>query len=171
VNTQTNNIFHNTNLFDTGAFQNTLSTTADSKIEQKKLINDFDSDLILENIDKTTKNKAVRLNLKIKTLERNLANINEQLELILLLNLDKDKDKKEQLSRFKTYLEFQIEKLRNEKKKFGLIYSVNGFLDEKIDTEAFKMCFLKLINLFNVIFSKAAHFLKNNEILKSGFKW
>lgn len=125
----------------------------------------------MENIDKTTKNKAVRLNLKINTLEKNLARINEQLELIQLLNLDEDKVKKAQLERFKSYLELQISKLKSERQKFGVLYCIQGFFGEKIDISKFKNSCIKT---FSTLKNKILKFLKlknNNSFLKSTYKW
>ena len=125
----------------------------------------------MENIDKTTKNKAVRLNLKINTLEKNLARINEQLELIQLLNLDEDKVKKAQLERFKSYLELQISKLKSERQKFGVLYCIQGFFGEKIDISKFKNSCIKT---FSTLKNKILKFLmlkNNNSFLKSTHKW
>ena len=85
---------------------NAFATVPVKKTQPKqKLINDFDSDLILEKIDKTVENKAVRINLKINAIKKNLTLVNEDLGLIDLLKLDKDEKKRKELLVLKEYLE------------------------------------------------------------------
>ena len=105
---------------------NLISTDKETTYEEEDAIDDVVQQVLeSENIDKTTKNKAVRLNLKINTLEKNLTKVNEELELMKILNLDKDKSKREQLSKFKAYLELQITSLKAEKKRFGVFERKN----------------------------------------------
>ena len=106
-----------------------------------KSINDFDSSLILENIDLSAKNKAVKINLKINALERELARITEQVELMCLLNLDRDKQKREKYIERKNYIEKQLKQLKEERKNYGVFYSLADFLREKINLAKAKKFF------------------------------
>jgi len=173
-------LFTKANLFGSNSGASTTFTSPIDHVSQQKCINDFDSSLILENIDKTTKNKAVRLNLKINTLEKNLTKVNEELELMKILNLDKDKSKREQLSKFKAYLELQITSLKAEKKRFGVFYSISGFIDENIDLKYFFKVknyimpyFKKYYNLvLNYVLNKKSNVGKfGTSVASSKFKW
>ena len=166
------NIFDNVSLFDSSAFLDKQNISTQSAFTCKqKTINDFDSSLILENIDKTAKNKAVKINLRINTLEKNLAKVSEELELIKLLNLEKDKDKREQLTKLKKNLELQITNLKKERKNFGILYSMTGFLEEKIYIKSIINVILTLCLKMRKYYFRVFDFLKNKKIFHSIFKW
>ena len=137
----------------------------------QKIIDDFDSSLILENIDKTAKNKAVQINLKINTLKKNLAKVSEQLELINLLNLDKDKSKKQKLTDIKAYLEFQIQNLEIERKNFGVIYSISGFVEEKVDIDSIVSASLKIYLFSKKYYQIFCNYIKSLKLQNTLFKW
>ena len=159
-------------LFETASLHNnTVAASHNKDSIHQKIIDDFDSSLILENIDKTAKNKAVQINLKINTLRKNLSKVTEQLELINLLNLDKDKSQKEKLTDIKSYLEFQIQNLEIERKNFGVIYSVSGFVEEKVDIDSIVSTLLK-IRLFTQKYYRIIYnYLKSLNVQNSLFKW
>lgn len=161
------NLFEKKNLFETSSLisgSNAFVTKPVKKeIHKEKFINDFDSTLILEKIDKTVKNKAVKINLKINTLERNLAFVAEELDLLELLKLEKDNKKREDLIASKKILEDKLAKLKNERKKFGLIYSISGFINEKIDFNKFKNYFTSFVNEVKKYDKIAINYLKSKD--------
>lgn len=171
------------NIFDGAAFFGEKSLALKKPMEfkvalpedekQQKMINDFDSSLILENIDKNVKNKAVKINLKISTLEKNLSRINDEYELLKLLNLEKDEKRREELKKFKDYLEVQLNKLKSDRKRFGIFYFLSGFFAGKIDCEKAKEIMLMLKNEVKKYDKMAISYLKSKNIdLKMlPFKW
>ena len=150
-------------------FQKSSFISQDDK--QQKMINDFDSSLILENIDKNVKNKAVRLNLKISTIERNLIKINEEYDLLKLLNLEKDVRRREELKKFKDYLENELQKLKSERKRFGIFYFLSGFFAGKIDYEKVKEIIHSLKNEIKKYDKAAISFIKSKNHKLIPFKW
>ena len=173
-NTAKNNLFENASIFrsDNAPKNNVVDFSVKAGASKKqKMINDFDSFLILENIDKTVKNKAVRINLKINALERNLGRINEELDLLKLLNLEKDVKRREELSDFKAHLEKQIDSLKLEKKRFGVWYFISGFFAEKVDYEALKTTFVTLKDEIKKYDKAAISFLKSKNPELFPFKW
>ena len=138
---------------------------------KQKMINDFDSFLILENIDKTVKNRAVKINLKINALERNLSRIKEEYDLLKLLNLEKDVKRRNELAQFKDYLEQQLTSLKDERRRFGVWYFISGFFAEKIDYDALKSSFNNLKDEIRKYDKAAISFLKSKDPDLLPFKW
>ncbi len=139
--------------------------------QKQKMINDFDSSLILENIEKSVKNKAVKINLKITTLEKNLTRINDEYELLKLLNLEKDIQRRDELKKFKDYLESEISKLKIERKKFGIWYFLSGFFADKVDYEAIKASLGALKEEIKKYDKAAISFIKSKNPDLLPFKW
>lgn len=104
---------------------------------QTKTINDFDSSLILEKINKTITNKAVKLGMKISTLQKELKSVNEKIELLKLLNLEADKKKLSALIQVKENIEGSLIKLEEEQKRKGIFYYFYSFFDEKFHISKF----------------------------------
>ena len=154
---QNKNLFSTNNIFDNNLFAsegNAFATNPANKTNKNdKVINDFDSSLILENVDLTAKNKAVKINLKINTLEKELARVTEQVELLCLLNLDRDKKKREKFIERKEYIEKQLKQLKDERKNYGIFYSLADFMREKINTINFKKFIDKQLPTIKKIFS------------------
>ncbi len=158
------------NKFSTNQMPVMTSSVAEEE-KQQKMINDFDSSLILENIDKNVKNKAVRINLKISALERNLSRVNEEYELLKLLNLEKDDKRREELKKFKDYLELQLNKLKSERKRFGIFYFLSGFFAGKVDYEKAKEIMFLLKNQIKKYDKIAISYLKSMKMKRLPFKW
>lgn len=153
-----------------------MSLTGDkvsSPIEKAcdKSINDFDSSLILENIDLSAKNKAVKINLKIIALEKELAKITEQVELMCLLNLDKDKQKKEKFMQRKARIEKQLSELKTERKNYGAFYTIADFAQEKIKFNKFKNSFDNYLPLIKKYYALILNSLKSLKNYNSIFRW
>ena len=171
------------NIFNTGGFLNggllsvkqqkpVLAEPIISESEQsQKMINDFDSSLILENIDKNVKNKAVKINLKINAIERNLSRINDEYELLKLLNLEKDEKRRDELKNFKDYLENKLQKLKSDRKKFGILYFLEGFFVGKVDCEKAKEIMRQLKNEVKKYDKIAISYIKSKNLKILPFKW
>ncbi len=126
------------------------------KIKQKtqtKTLNDFDSSLILEKINKTITNKAVKLGMKISTLQKELKTVNEKIELLKLLNLEADKKRLDGLTQVKENIEASLIKLEEEQKRKGLFYYLYSFFDEKFNISKF----IDLIKKFITPYMRILH--------------
>lgn len=164
---ETNTFKKSDNIFD--SLQNNSATSI--PMTKQKMINDFDSALILENIDKNVKNKAVKINLKIKTLEKELDKITEQLELIKLLNLEKDKSRKEKLEENKKYIENQLNNLIAERKNFGIYYSIIAFINSKIDIAVLKEKIIESYHKSLLFTKKLISYIDELHQKSSSVKW
>ncbi len=130
---------------------------------QTKTINDFDSSLILEKINKTITNKAVKLGMKISTLQKELKSINEKIELLKLLNLEADKKKLAALNQVKENIENSLIILEEEQKRKGLFYYLYSFFDEKFNISKF----IDIADKFLTPYVKIIHSYIMNFILKT----
>ncbi len=95
----------------------------------------------------------------------------EQLELIKLLNLENDKTKKIKLTEIKSYLEFQLQNLEIERKNFGIIYSISGFVEEKVDIDSIVSTMLKIRLFAQKYYRIIYNYIKSLNIQNSIFKW
>ena len=148
-----------------------ISIDPEADEQKQKMINDFDSSLILENIDKNVKNKAVRINLKINTLEKNLSRIREEYDILHLLNLKKDEKRREELKKFMNYVEKQLNNLKIQRKKFGIFYFLSGFFADKVDFEKAKEIMFLLKNEVKKYDKMAMSSLKSKNLKMIPFKW
>ena len=123
---------------------------------QTKTINDFDSSIILEKINKTITNKAVKLGMKISTLQRELKLLNEKIELLELLNLEADKKKLAALKQVKENIENSLMVLVEEQKRKGLFYYLYSFFDEKFNISKLFVYVNKFITPYIVKFQNYA---------------
>ena len=147
-------------------FLSTESPITSSKNDKQAWINDIDSSLILENVDKTAQNRVVKINLKLKTLEKTLGRISEELKVLQLFNLEEDKIKREQMMLLKQNIESQIESLKEEKKKFGIFYIISAYTNNKITYENLSLYLRKIIVLIQKYSSMVFNYLANNIYVK-----
>lgn len=166
---QQENMFGSSSIFNGG--EQNFFHTAESPINSEKndkqgWINDVDSSLILENIDKTAQNRVVKINLKLKTLEKTLYKISEELKVLQLFNLEEDKAKREQMLLLKRNIESQIADLKEEKKKFGIFYIISAYTNNKITYENLSQLAKTLVFLAKKYFYIALDYLKNNAYVK-----
>lgn len=167
-----NNQQEQNNMFTTGSIFNNIDSNmfitnenpieSNHKADKQTCINDLDSSLILENVDKTAKNRVVKIDLKLKTLEKTLYRISEELKLLELFNLASDKDKRAELIRIKSTIERQIEDLKLEKRKFGLFYILSSYTNNKLSYEIF----LKYFNIvYNFVKKYSGYIIDNKKII------
>ena len=134
---------------------------SEDKSENSKFLNDVDSSLIMENIDNSAKNRVVKINLKIKTLEKNLTKISEELKILELFNLDKDKDRREELNKLMQNILKQIENLKSEKAKYGIIYILAAYTNNKINIENTELFISRCVNSIKKYYLLFKHFVIN----------
>ncbi len=170
---QQQNLFSNNTLFQDNAAASFFATNnpiEDEKFDKQKWLNDVDSDLILENIDNTAQNKVVKINLKLKALERTLLRLDEELKILQLFNLEKDKDKRAELYCLKENLIQQISNLKEEKKKFGFFYILAAYTNDRITYENIK-CIYDRVKKFSIKYiNLGLEYLKSRDEFKSLFK-
>ena len=157
-NQQQANMFGSSSIFndiEQNFFSAAENPIPSEKSDKQSWINDVDSSLILENIDRTAQNRVVKINLKLKTLEKTLSKVSEELKVLQLFNLDEDKVKREQMLILKQNIENQIISLKEEKKKFGIFYIISAYTNNKVTYE--KLC--KLANSIAFIARKYFYIL------------
>ena len=173
-NQNTKNLFATNNtLFgnsDSFSLFTTTSPISDDKCDKQKWLNDVDSSLILENIDNTAKNRVVKIKLKIKTLEKTLDRVDEELKILQLFNLDKDKEKRAELSGLKENLKKQIYELKEEKKKFGVFYIISAYTNNKVTYENLKKYVDVALDCSSKYLNIGIEYIKNRTEFKSFFK-